>query len=101
MVNTDSALYKGLLNLGFGKKEAGVYLALLELGKRTVSPIARNAGINRTTTYDILDTLVNKGLASVSGKEPVQEYVAESPDKIMRLLEEQLKNDQKNLKLAA
>ncbi|MCL5010796.1 MAG: helix-turn-helix domain-containing protein, partial [Patescibacteria group bacterium] len=34
-----------------------VYLALLELGKGTVSAIARKAGIQRTTCYTILDSL--------------------------------------------
>ena len=77
-----------------------MYLALLELGKRTVTPIARMANINRTTVYDILDSLAAKGLASVSGKEPLQEYLAESPEKILALMEEQIKKDQTNLQQA-
>jgi sugar-specific transcriptional regulator TrmB len=100
MINIESPIYKGLLNLGFSQKEASVYLALLELGQRTVSPIGRLAGINRTTAYDILEGLSAKGLVSVSGKEPVQEYVAESPEKILKLLDEQLKKDQTNLQQA-
>jgi len=100
MINIESPIYKGLLNLGFSQKEAGVYLALLELGKRTVTPIARMANINRTTVYDILDSLAAKGLVSISGKEPLQEYVAESPDKITKMLEEQLKKDQTILQQA-
>lgn len=100
MINTESPIYKGLINLGFSTKEAGVYLALLELGKRTVTPIARNANINRTTVYDILDSLVAKGLVSVSGKEPLQEYVAESPEKILSLMENQIKKDQASLQQA-
>ncbi len=100
MVNKDSVIYNSLINLGFSVKEASVYLALLELGKRTVSPIARAADINRTTVYDILDSLVAKGLVSVSGKEPLQEYVAESPDKLVKLMQEQLKKDQVHLEQA-
>ncbi len=98
MIKTDSPLYKGLVSLGFSEKEANVYLALLELGSRTVSPIARSANINRTTAYDILETLVAKGLVSISGKEPVQEYVAESPEKVLKLIEEELNKKQQNLK---
>ena len=100
MVNTDTPLYKGLVNLGFSEKESSVYLALLELGKRTVSPIARTANINRTTVYDILDSLVAKGLVHVSGKEPLQEYVAESPDKIVKLMQEQIDKSQLHLEQA-
>ena len=66
-------------------------MALLALGKGTVSEITRKAGINRTTGYDVLNTLVRQGLASVSGKEPKQEYLAESPDKIMDQKQDQLK----------
>lgn len=100
MINIESPLYKGLLNLGFSNKEASVYLALLELGKRTVTPIARMANINRTTVYDILDSLAAKELVSISGKEPLQEYVAEPPEKILMLVENQIKKDQAALQQA-
>lgn len=75
-------------------------MALLELGKRTATPIARVANINRTTVYDILDSLATKGLINVSGKEPLQEYVAESPEKILKILEVQIQKDQTNLQNA-
>lgn len=93
-------LLQALLTLGFSDKEASVYLALLQLGKGTVSEIGRKAQINRTTGYDILDSLVSRGLARISGKEPKQEYVAEPPDKILKLLEEQTKRDQEQLQAA-
>ena len=80
-----------LVKAGFSNNESAVFLALLQLGKGTVSQITRKANLNRTTGYDILDSLVSKGLASVSGKEPKQEYLAESPDKIVLLLEMQIK----------
>jgi len=84
----------GLLsNIGFSDREINVYLALFGLGKGTVSQIARKANINRTTGYDILDHLVRKGLVSISGKEPKQEYVVESPERLRKLLEEQLQSN--------
>lgn len=89
-----------LLSFGLTKKEASVYLSTLELGRTTVSKISRKANINRTTGYDILDSLINKGLISISGKEPKQEYVAESPDNILMLLEKQLQTAQENIKRA-
>lgn len=100
MIFPDSILYKGLLSLGFTKREACVYLALLELGKGTVSEIARKAEINRTTGYDILDQLVSRGLVSISGKEPKQEYAAESPEKIKTYLQRQARQNERNLKQA-
>lgn len=65
-------------------------MALLELGKATVSKISQKAGINRTTGYDILNSLVNKKIVSVSGKEPKQEFVAEPPKAILEYLRRQI-----------
>ena len=89
-----------LIAMGFSDKEAKVYMALLALGKGTVSEITRKAGINRTTGYDILNDLIKKRVISVSGKEPKQEYLAESPNKILEYLETELEQKQKNLKEA-
>ncbi len=71
------------------EKEATVYVALLELGRGTVAQIGRKAGINRTTGYDILDSLANKGLVNVSGKEPKSEYIAEPPEAVVRYLKKE------------
>jgi len=86
-----------LVKSGLSENESSVFLALLELGKGTVTQITRKAGLNRTTGYDILDSLVAKGLASISGKEPAQEYLAETPDKIVLLLESQIKDRESQL----
>ncbi|MDR3642811.1 MAG: helix-turn-helix domain-containing protein [Candidatus Doudnabacteria bacterium] len=94
MLNHELPIYKSLIRIGFSDKEIVIYLALLELGKRTVSAIARKAGINRTTVYDILESLISKRLVSISGKEPLQEYVAESPDNILNMLRDELAEKQ-------
>ncbi|MDO8524332.1 MAG: helix-turn-helix domain-containing protein [bacterium] len=100
MTKTNNALQMSLKEFGFSEKEIQVYLALLELGKGTVSAIARKAGIQRTTCYTILDSLVGKKLAMVSGKEPKQEYVAESPDMIVEMLKQEVSSSQEQLKNA-
>lgn len=87
-----------LKSVGLSENEAKIYLALLELGKGTVSEITRKANLNRTTGYDVLDGLVNKGLASVSGNRPKQEYIAESPDKIETLLRSEISESETHLK---
>lgn len=95
-----STLQQSLANLNFTEKEAKIYLALLELGKGAVTQITRKAGLNRTTGYDILDSLVSRGLVSISGKEPKQEYIAEPPDKILIALTEQIAQNKKQLEQA-
>ncbi len=85
MSQANFSLQNSLISLGFSDKEALVYLSLLELGKGTVSQIARKASVNRTTCYHILNSLINRSLVNISGKEPKQEYGAESPDKIVSM----------------
>lgn len=96
----NTKLKNALLSMGFSEKESVVYLTLLNLGKATVSEVARRAGINRTTGYDILNKLITSGLATLSGKKPKQEYIAEPPDKIILYLEKKIQNDKENLSIA-
>ena len=90
----DFRLTQSLQSLGFSEKEAGVYVALLQLGTGTVSQVARKANINRTTGYDVLDSLAHKGLVTISGKEPKQEYFAESPERVIEFLKRQVARGQ-------
>ena len=92
-------LQDSLVEIGLSSKEAGVYLALLELGKGTVSQISRKANINRTTGYDILDSLSSKGLVSISGKEPKQEYSAEKPERLENFIAHEIQKKHESLRM--
>ena len=89
-----------LIELGFSDKEAGVYLALLELGPSTTTEISRRAGINRTTGYDILESLASDGLLNLIGETKIQKFVAENPGKVINFLENKIKQSQDKLKQA-
>ncbi len=89
-----------LTNLGFGGKEASVYLALLELGPSTTAEISSRAGINRTTGYDILESLINDGLVTPLGETKIQKFIAENPDKVIVYLENKIKRGEERLKQA-
>ncbi|MES2023355.1 MAG: helix-turn-helix domain-containing protein [Patescibacteria group bacterium] len=91
---------KQLISLGFGEKEASVYIALLELGISTTTEIARNAKINRTTAYPILEALAKDGLINFVGETKIQKFAAENPEKVISLLENKIRKDQENLKKA-
>jgi len=86
-----------LIDVGLKEKEADVYIAILALGQGTASKIARKAHIVRTTVYDILSSLFDKGLVTLTGKEPKQEYVAESPDNLKIYLKSRLGQMQTDL----
>ncbi len=91
-------LHDSLVGSGLSENETKVFLVLLELGRGTVTQITRKAGLNRTTGYDILDSLVAKGLVSISGKEPKQEYLAETPERVISWLETQISLKEAQLK---
>jgi len=88
---------KVLLDVGFSEKEIVVYVALLSLGKGIVTKISRTASISRTTTYDVLDSLTQKGLVRISGKEPKQEYIVEPPEKLEKYIIGEIEKKNNNL----
>lgn len=81
------ALINELQKIGLSDKEAKVYLAMLELGQVSVQEISKKSGVNRATTYVILDSLMQKGLCSTYHKDKKEFYMAESPEKIISVLE--------------
>jgi sugar-specific transcriptional regulator TrmB len=73
-----------LEQFGLEGRKADVYLAALELGGTTVIEIAKKAGIKRTTAYDILLDLREKGLISETVKGKKRLYLGEDPEKIQK-----------------
>jgi len=82
-------LEQELINLGLSDKEAKTYLATLELGYDTVQNIAKKANINRPTAYVVLDSLRKKGIVTTFEKDKKTYYSAESPDRLVSLLQKQ------------
>ncbi len=78
-----------LMKLGLSEKEAKVYLAALELGSQTAQEVAKRAGVNRATTYVILQGLMRKGLASTFTKGKKTYFAAEPPEQLDHLLRKQ------------
>lgn len=57
-------MLKELERIGLQRNEARLYLSLIEHGPCMAGELSKQAQINRTTTYDILDRLIAEGLAS-------------------------------------
>ncbi len=72
-----------LSQLGFSKNETDVFLALLELGAASTQEIAKKAGIKRTTTYSILDSLLQRGFAAKAKIDGKMKFKAEPPEKLL------------------
>lgn len=80
----DVSIQKFVRGLGLGDKESRVYLALLEIGKSTVSDIAKKAEIKRAITYHVLDDLIVQGYAQEILGEKVKKFSAADPLKIFQ-----------------
>jgi len=78
-------------NLGLTDKEAAVYLAILELGASTVQPIANHSGVKRTSIYYFINHLVELGLVEVAKVRNRLTYKALSPERMVSLQENRLK----------
>lgn len=76
----DKTLIIPLKNIGLSEKEAKIYLACLELGSASVMHIAKNAHMNRVTTYDILEKLKAKGFVNFLIKKNVKYFSALDPE---------------------
>ena len=58
----DKKIYDFLCNLGLSKNEANVYIGFLKIKNATVKEIADCLNINRISTHDAIQTLIEKGL---------------------------------------
>ncbi|MBI5622129.1 helix-turn-helix domain-containing protein [Candidatus Falkowbacteria bacterium] len=77
-----------LEDLGLTKSKADVYLAALAVGSGSAQEIANRAGLPRTTTHEILQTLVGMSLIGFVTKGRTRIYSAEPPEKLKILLKE-------------
>lgn len=80
-------LLEQLKNLGFSEKESLVYIHLIRLGAQPISVISDRAGINRTTTYDIIASLTQKGLISSIKKQGITHFKALNPRELLNYFE--------------
>jgi sugar-specific transcriptional regulator TrmB len=77
-----------LQKIGLTEGEISVYLALLDLGETTTGPLTKKSGISGSKVYEVLDRLIDKGLASSIMKNNVRHFQASSPSRILDYLDE-------------
>ncbi len=80
-----------LIELGLTEKEAAVYLTLLYGGEMTAEKAAKQAKLNRSTTYVQIKELMDMGLVSTFKIEKKTFFAAESPTNLERILEKKMK----------
>lgn len=80
--------------LGLTKNESKVYEVLIKFGKLGSSEISRESSVSYSKVYNILDSLVNKGLVKVI-PEKTKKFVPSSPEDLIKLIEEKQKKLEK------
>jgi sugar-specific transcriptional regulator TrmB len=81
-------LIEELRKYGLSERESKVYLSLLKLGEVTVNSIAEDCDLIRTTTYDLLKSLKERGLVSLTIKNKVYYFSSANPNKLIQVLNE-------------
>ncbi|MEK6615591.1 MAG: helix-turn-helix domain-containing protein [Bacteroidota bacterium] len=77
-----------LKKIGFSEKEVLAYLSLLRIGgSQPVYMIAQKSGLNRSTTYHTLSSLVRRGMVSAFLKEKIQHYCALAPKYLLEIFQ--------------
>ncbi len=79
---------KVLTEAGLTEKEEEVYLALVTLGSSSATNIIQNTGLHRAVVYDLLERLIEKGLAGhvIQGRKKF--FEATSPNRLIGILKE-------------
>lgn len=83
-------LERELQKLGLSEKETKVYLASLQLGPQPVQDIARKAGVNRATTYVMIEGLMRRGIMTSFDRGKKRFFSAEAPDRLLSVLHVQV-----------
>lgn len=68
-----------LCHNGFTKKEATIYLAVLEAGESTIGRIAAKTRIKRSTVYTIIEGLIHRSLLSEQSRKGIKRISALPP----------------------
>src|SRR3989344_475286 len=79
---------QALQRIGLTDGEIKIYLALLELGSTSTGKLTKKSGISGSKVYEVLDRLMNKGLANFIIKNGVKYFEAARPERLLDHLSE-------------
>jgi len=93
-------LLENLKEIGLSASEANIYLTLLTIGANPVSTIAKKININRSSCYEVIKRLINKGFINKIIKNNISYFFAEKPEiMLIQLSNKKERLEQKIIKL--
>ncbi|MBU1029307.1 hypothetical protein KKE28_03835 [Patescibacteria group bacterium] len=87
-----SLIESKLSEFGLSEKAAKVYLAGLASGPITAQQLSNSSGVNRPTTYVMIESLMAKGLMSSFKKGKKTFFTSSTPERLMEIIQEQKEN---------
>lgn len=90
----DESRVRQLISLGLSKYEASAYLALLGHDESSAVEVADRAGVPRQRVYDVLASLLGRGLVVTRDGRPVRHTAREPDVALSALLEARLHKQQ-------
>ena len=86
-----------LQKLGLEEQEVKTYLALLDLGEATATKLAERTGLGRVHMYQIVNRLIERGIASYIIKNNVKYFSASDPETLLKDIQQKEQDLQKIL----
>lgn len=83
------AMIEKLKKAGLGGNEAKTYIELLRRGSISANELAKKMGMDRTLAYQVLNKLMEKGLANHIIKENKKYFAAADPNNLLNRIKEQ------------
>lgn len=77
-----------LQKIGFTEKESQVYLELARKGRLSANQVARNIGIHRTVSYNVLQQLVEKGYVNYITQNKKRIFSISDPNSLLSEIKE-------------
>lgn len=74
-----------LMEVGFSKNEAKVYVSLLETGPASATKVAEVSGIHRVNVYDAIEKLKGRGLVGFLQQNGKRAFQASPPDTLLNI----------------
>lgn len=87
-VALDVETFDFLIDFGLTEREVSLYTTLLNSGPNTIMNLSRLTGIKRSTTHNNVEELIGKGLISQTNFGERRMVIAESPDKLKLLMQQ-------------
>ena len=76
-----------LEEIGLSRTEAKVFLTMLEIGESKAGDIIRESGLQSSSVFNSINSLLKKGFVSYIKKSKVKYYKAVEPESILDYIE--------------